>query len=337
MLKQVITVLLLAVPVIAKPYAYVAIWNGGNGDGNGNTVQVIDVATTQVVTTITVGQGPGSLAVTPDGSRVYVSTGGTVSVISTASNTMIATIPIAGLTGSLAVNPSGQYVYVEGVNNVTEQIYVISVATNAVVATIPMGDYGPYGLQQIVISPDGTRLFVASLVVPNGQYGGVFVIDAMANQVFTSIPLPDGVSAIAIAPNDGAIYVGEINLNQIVKISTITFKVVATISVGSRPISIVITPNGRAAYVADSALFGGIADVEEIKLSTNQLIASIPVGTDPVALAFNSKGNFLYVANQLSNTVSVIDTLDNTVTATIPVSTAPDAIAMKPIKDTQCQ
>jgi len=41
--------------------------------------------------------------------------------------------------------------------------------------------------------------------------------------------------------------------------------------------------------------------------------------------------------NQLSNTVSVIDTLDNTVLATIPVGTGPDAVAVKPIVNTRCR
>jgi YVTN family beta-propeller protein len=202
-----------------------------------------------------------------------------------------------------------------------------------VVATIPVDSP-----EQIVVSPDGTRVFVTDLFLTgNPAGGGVTVIDAMANQIVTSIPLSDNADGIAIAPNDGAIYVTEINLNQIVKISTITYKAVASISVGARPTSIAILPNGKAAYVTDSALFGGSADVEEIKLSTNQVIASIPVGTDPVALALAPNGSLLYVTNQLSNTVSVIDTLDNSIITTIPVGVGPDAIAIKPAVNTQCQ
>ena len=38
----------------------------------GNNVSVINTATTQVVTTIPVGASPHGIAVTPDGSKVYV-------------------------------------------------------------------------------------------------------------------------------------------------------------------------------------------------------------------------------------------------------------------------
>jgi YVTN family beta-propeller protein len=48
------------------------------------------------VATILVGFGPNGVAVTPDGTRAYVTNtiDGTVSVISTASNKVVATIPV---------------------------------------------------------------------------------------------------------------------------------------------------------------------------------------------------------------------------------------------------
>jgi len=51
------------------------------------------------------------LAVSPDGSCVYVTGGGSVSVISTSSNTVTATIPVGSADG-VAVTPNGQYAYV---------------------------------------------------------------------------------------------------------------------------------------------------------------------------------------------------------------------------------
>ena len=77
-----------------------------------NTVSVIDTASNTVTATIPVGSGPGGVAVTPDGSRVYIGNeGGNVSVIDTASNTVTATIPTSGAYG-LAVTPDGSAVYV---------------------------------------------------------------------------------------------------------------------------------------------------------------------------------------------------------------------------------
>jgi YVTN family beta-propeller protein len=60
-------------------------------------VSVIDTATNAVVgLPILVGSGASGIAVTPDGSKVYVANRGdnTVSVIDTATNTVVAVLPV---------------------------------------------------------------------------------------------------------------------------------------------------------------------------------------------------------------------------------------------------
>jgi len=63
-------------------------WNAGD-----STVSVIDTATNTVVATIPVGLDPFGVAITPDGTRAYVTINGdnTVSVFDTTSNTVAAT------------------------------------------------------------------------------------------------------------------------------------------------------------------------------------------------------------------------------------------------------
>ena len=75
-----------------------------------STVSVIDTATNTVIATIPVGSHPQGVAVTPDGSRVYVANQGavegvgTVSVISTATNTVTGIpIPVGSYPFGLAV------------------------------------------------------------------------------------------------------------------------------------------------------------------------------------------------------------------------------------------
>ena len=63
-----------------------------------NTVSVIDTKTNKVTATIPVGAGPLGVAVSPDGSKVYISNDndnpGTVAVIDAATNAVTATIPV---------------------------------------------------------------------------------------------------------------------------------------------------------------------------------------------------------------------------------------------------
>lgn len=75
-----------------------------------NTVSVINTATNTVIATIPVGIAPFGVAVSPDGSKVYV-TGEVVSVIATAMNTVTATIPVGIAPTGVAVTPDGSKVF----------------------------------------------------------------------------------------------------------------------------------------------------------------------------------------------------------------------------------
>lgn len=83
---------------------------------NSNTVSVISAANNTVVQTVTVGNNPGGIAITPNGAFVYVANlgDGTVSVIDTANNAVTDTVLVGGLRGFVAISPNGAFVYVTG-------------------------------------------------------------------------------------------------------------------------------------------------------------------------------------------------------------------------------
>jgi YVTN family beta-propeller protein len=86
-----------------------------------------------------VGQIPDGLAVTPDGTRLYVSNGAdsTVSVISTATNTVTLTIPGFNGPQGMAVTGDGAQVFVT--NTVADTVSAISTATNKIAASSATG------------------------------------------------------------------------------------------------------------------------------------------------------------------------------------------------------
>src|SRR5262245_43858304 len=80
-----------------------------------NTVSVIDTSTNTVTANIPVGNGPGGVVASPDGTRVYVAdfNVSAISVIDTATNTVTATFPLPGaLPAHLAITPDGKTLYV---------------------------------------------------------------------------------------------------------------------------------------------------------------------------------------------------------------------------------
>ena len=105
-------------------------------------VSVIDTATNTVIATIPVGIGQNGVAVTPDGSKVYVTNvqlpnPSVVSVIATATNTVIATIPLGGESNGVAVTRDGRKVYVA--NSGSNNVFVIDTASNLVLAVVSVG------------------------------------------------------------------------------------------------------------------------------------------------------------------------------------------------------
>ena len=122
---------------------------------------MIDAANNSIITAITVGSHPTGLAVTPDGSTVYVANGnsGTVSVIATANNTVTTTFPVGGGPQGVAVTPDGSKVYVA--DELSSTVSVIDTATNAVVDTIAVGNlpiaFGNFiGAPILTVSETGT-------------------------------------------------------------------------------------------------------------------------------------------------------------------------------------
>ena len=100
----------------------------------------------------------------------------------------------------------------------------------------------------------------------------------------------------------------------------------ATVTVGTDPTGVAVSPSGSYAYVAN---YTGNS-VSVIDTSTNTVTATVSVGTYPLGVAFTPSGSYAYVANFGSNTVSVIDTSTNTVTTTVTVGLGPRAVAVSP-------
>jgi len=96
-------------------------------------------ATNTVITTIPVGLFPVGVAITPDGSRAYVTNQGmTIFVINTATNTVIATIPTSFLVNYIAITPDGTRAYATSEQGFDAAVIVIDTATNSIITTIPV-------------------------------------------------------------------------------------------------------------------------------------------------------------------------------------------------------
>jgi YVTN family beta-propeller protein len=268
-------------------------------------ISVIDTANYKVVATIPLDgslvgavafQNSSAIAVTPDGSHIYVTTEFcpfpafachpeaayfAVWVIDAATKQAVPTTTGKGIAAGIAFTPDGQHVY--------------------------LTKYDPYyGLPQVLVFGTGI-----------------------------SIPLPgsSAVGGIAITPDGGHAYVpyvffdGSENVAIIDTATNTVMKTVLIDTLGGLLIGngVAVTPDGNYVYLPNQ----GNNNVAVLDTASNTIVKTVPVGTSPSGIAVTPDGAHVYVSNQGSNTVSVIDTASDTVVATIPVA-APGPISIVP-------
>jgi YVTN family beta-propeller protein len=281
-------------------------------------VSVINTVTNAVVATVPIpGQLGRGVAVSPDGSKVYVTTvpANAVTVIDTKTNSMLANIPVEIGPFGVAMSPDGTSVWVTSVtiggpSAVTE----INAANNTIL-----------GVLGIVGEPRGVA------VAPNGEtYVAIQDVNAVvainpalgidASYVVAS---PTG---IAVSPDGTKVYVtNEGGSNTVSVIDTTANAVTATIPVGDTPAGVAVSPDGSKVYVANQGFSTPGNTVSVIDTTTNTVTATISVGNLPIGVSVTPDGSKILVANNGSNNVSVIDAVRNVVTATISVGGAPFA------------
>jgi YVTN family beta-propeller protein len=273
-------------------------------------VNVIDLATQTIVTSIGVGFRPEGLSVSPDGNRVYVANtfSNDVSVIDVATQTVTATIGVGSFPFGVGVSPDGSRVYVSNYRSAT--VSVIDAATNTVSTTIGVGD-SPRGL---IVSPDGSRVYVA-----NYESSTVSVIDAATNTVTATIGVERFPYGVNVSPDGSRVYVTNSGSYNVSVIDAATHTVTTTISVGAQPKGISVSPDGTRIYVVNNNSY----TVSVINAATQTVTATIDVGDGPEGISLSPDGSRVYVINHYSDNMSVIDAATNTVSSTIAVGSLP--------------
>lgn len=180
------------------------------------------------------------------------------------------------------------YVANEGADTVS----VIDPTSLATQATVRVGRM-PHNVQ---VSPDGKFAWVTN----NGEPGPTS--DASVHKGM-------GPGAHASMAKSGSVWIIDTGSNA----------VVSKVPVGLHPAHVVLSPDGRMAYVTN----GGDNTVSVIDTSTRTLVVTIAVGQFPHGIRFRPDGKEAYVANLKGGTVSVIDTARQKEVAQVVVGKGP--------------
>jgi YVTN family beta-propeller protein len=307
----------VTLPVERKPKCYAYIPN--TFDGN---VMVIDTSTNTVLTTIPVGNEPRDVAVSPDGTCVYVSQKDGIAVINMISNSLVGTIPVPGYLKNIAVLPQGNKIYVSCSRlengNWKYLLSVIDPVSRTLIWEIPFSG----SIKGVIPHPDGSRIYIC-----NFGENKISIMDTNSHSIITSMAIdnpidlrfnPDGTRFYAIRGYNGT-------SNNFVVFNTDTLSMVSQLSlsesngVTATPFAIGLHPDGSRIYVTHSDDRFSVIDT-----ATNKLVNTFSVvGYAPNTLCVLPDGSKIYIVCTNSNWLRVFNSSGYYGLATINLGHSP--------------
>ena len=266
------------VSVAAGPSAVAVTPDGGEVYvlAGGGVLQVLDAAliggTSEAVIATLSSFSPltrlhTSIAILPDGARVYAVSAGLLQVIETATHTVQTSLFVGDSPSRVALSPDGgrayvtnSYGYAATDSGLSGQVVVVDTAIDKVIDTIPLLTLPG----SIAVAPDGRHAYVASVSkFWNNGYGQGFlpdshvaVIDLEVNEVDRWINVLGQPAGVAVHPDGSLVYVGVPSAGSLAVIDTGTGALVAPIEsaegLGGLAVSGAARPNPSAPPSADA-------------------------------------------------------------------------------------
>jgi YVTN family beta-propeller protein len=204
----------------------------------------------------------------------------------------------------------------------------------------------------LVFSPDGKRIYLSNVrgdikVLAVGNDGKVRALHslplAQSQRAARKTEIPAG---LAVSPDGRCLYVAGNLSNRLLELDTATGQALRAIEVGSLPYEVLLVegklyvsnwggrrpdaqstvgPAGRETTIrVDPTRFiANDGSVSVIDLPSGKLVQEIVVGLHPCGMALSPDKRYLAVANAGSDTVSIIDTRNDSVLETISLRWQP--------------
>ena len=252
-------------------------------DRSADGIGEIDAESYKVTRVIKAGNDPEQLAVSADGTRMYVANedAGQVSVVDIPSGNVVATVKIGDEPEGVTIRPDGKVVYVTSEED--GAVFAIDTATNKVLKRIPVGARP----RSIGFLPDNSRAYVS---LEND--GAVAVIDAKAHRFLRLMQLPGKGNTpkarpmgITVAKDGSVVYITSGRFGHLFFASPSGNEAPASIEVGQRPWGVALSPDGKTVYTAN----GPSNDVSVIDLASKAVTKKVPAGRGPWGVAIVSR------------------------------------------------
>lgn len=264
---------------------------------------------------------PRGMQFSQDRSKFYVGCAddSVIAIYEAATQNLVGRIRNVEEPETFALHPNGHHLYVSNEEDATATLY--DVDTGELIAEFDTGEE-PEGVK---ITSDGRLVFVASEAA-----NLVHVIDTEAEDVIADVLVDTRPRRFALTPDDRELWVSAEVAGVVDIIDVKTLKITDTITflpTGFRkeevtPVDVLITRNGKRAYVA----LGRANRVAVVDVESRKVIDYLLVGRRAWGLALSDDEKRLWVANGLSDDVTIIDTVSLKTLKSVPVGLVPYGI-----------
>jgi YVTN family beta-propeller protein len=234
-------------------------------------IAVFDVASGRVLRVLRGVSDPETIAVSPDGARLYVASedSGRVVAMDARSGGVIGAVEIGGEPEGAAVSPDGRLVVATSEED--SMAAVIDPASLRLLRRVPVGQ-----------RPRNVMFVGARAIVPGENDASVSAIDPATGRVLGRVVIPgETVRPMGLAATPDAIFVTTGRGGELVRLDPRSLQVTGRVRVGERPWGVAATPDGRFLFTAN----GPSNDVTMIDSAAMRLVARFPAGDRPWGVA----------------------------------------------------
>jgi YVTN family beta-propeller protein len=229
-----------------------------------------------------------------------------------------------GCASDVVISPDGRHLYAAH-NQVTDGgadsvVSVIDVACATTVATLPVDD-----VAALTMSPDGSRLYaISSDRRSYYQYpaGWLTAIDTASNAVVNTIAVGACPETVAASADGTYVYITHYDTCSVSAVNLTTSSVTA-VALRDAPLAAVFAPDSAHAYLCNAH------SLTVIDTTTHET-DDIHTGDLPRGLQLSPDGKRAYITNFGDGSLSVVDTITNSVATTVDVPGYPETVAVSP-------
>jgi YVTN family beta-propeller protein len=320
-------------------------------------VRVVEVQSSKVISSISVGRVPRGIALSPDGRQLYVTNAwsDTVSVIDTTALQVVQTLPTGPEPSGVVVDRDGTSLYVA--NRLSGDVSVIDLKSGQETKRLLAGR----GASYLALSPDGKWIYCTHIYPNAGAFrtqpnSEITVLDTDRQTVVARKSLHNvaGVFHVAMSADGRLGVAAQLRPKNLIPLAHVEHgwafgdsltlfgdDVGGTVQVPideldryyALPWGVAIAPDKSKIFLttagSQSVTVIDVAQllktvrtrrqpfVNDLSASADYVVARIPVGHNPRGVLFSPDGRRLYIANRLDDNIAVIDTATDKVVSTI--------------------